>query len=259
MLLDETAKLPLPVMLLAVGAWPISSAAAGVATTTAPTARVRAVATVVRTIRRRWAEGRRSTCTGSTPSVVRLRAHPIAPAPGQVRIEGGLRVRRGCRRDDGASLRARPASTHRQYHRSRAVDQGRMPGPSGRTSPWIKGESRCLEINAPASALDQPGRGGHHARNPGRERALRKKPGAGEGTIAESAPSTAKRVGSFRDSAHSPPQSPPSPRSSPHRLADQGESRRVDLYSPVFSLDHVREEPASPPFARAVRLVGLGA
>src|SRR5688572_8945706 len=52
MLVDVVAKLPLPVMLAAVGAWPISSASAGVATAaTPPPMSVRTTASLSRIVR----------------------------------------------------------------------------------------------------------------------------------------------------------------------------------------------------------------
>src|SRR5262245_7185918 len=71
------AKLPLPVMLAVVGAWPISSAAAGRATVMAPTESAASVVAVASTLpvrgrrnaNRRGAVARGpSSCTGVTPS-----------------------------------------------------------------------------------------------------------------------------------------------------------------------------------------------
>ena len=123
-------------------------------------------------------------------------------------------------------------ATHRPLRRP-PVASASSPSSRGSRHPsqWIKGICRCLEINAPASALDQPGRGGHHARNPvagegttqrtrgrhrarnpWRERALSRK-------VPPQQPSEWALSGIV---PHSPPQEPTEPPIQPHRLADQG-------------------------------------
>src|SRR5258705_13783859 len=90
-----TAKLPLPVMLVAVGAWPISSALAGRATATPPTSRPRAIAPVAMTLverrRRKASRGRASvvSCMGVAPLLVRYGPGPAGNGGGGGAGRGG--------------------------------------------------------------------------------------------------------------------------------------------------------------------------
>src|SRR4051794_25937404 len=76
MLLDDVEKLPLPVMFADVGAWPISSAAAGVAATTAPTDSAASALTVARIrpvrVRRRFSRRGGAASGRSSGTVVLL-------------------------------------------------------------------------------------------------------------------------------------------------------------------------------------------